>query len=871
MRGRAGKRGTRREWLLAGLVCLALPPLQVEPCFAAPGSDPAGSIRNRQPVASDDAATTTEGMEIDIHVLANDQDPDADPLRVTRVTRALHGSALLNGDESVRYQPTTGFAGIDRFTYAVSDTRGGTATATVTVRVIDLPDTPVAEKQSLETEEDTALAITLQASDADLDPLHFSILEPPTHGTLQGSPPDVSYLPKADYHGPDHFVFAVEDGRGGHDTATVRIDVRPVPDGPVARDDQAETPERIAIDIPVLANDHDPDGDLLRVVRVTHSGHGTVVVNGDDTVRYQPRAGFVGLDGFAYTITDGRETATATASVHIRDLPDAPVAEEQHLRTNEDTALAITLGAHDPDADPLIFHIQRPPVRGTLRGTAPDVSYLPEADYHGPDHFIFAVEDGRGGRSVARISLRVLPVPDAPRVQDDEADTRERIAVDVPVLANDRDPDGDPLRLIRVTQGANGSVLVNGDDTLRYQPRDDFVGTDGFTYTVSDGRRTATATVTIRVRDVPDAPVAEGGRLQTWEDTVLAITLSAHDRDGDALVFEIERPPDHGTLRGSPPDVSYLPHPDYHGPDQFVFRVEDGDGGYDVAKISLRVLPVSDAPRAADDAVETPERIAVDIPVLENDRDPDGDRLRVVEVTHAANGSVLVNGDDTVRYQPRGSFSGRDGFAYTITDDQGETATATVSVHVLDRPEPPVAEAQQLRTNEDTVLAITLGAHDPDGDPLLFRIERPPAHGTLEGTPPDLSYMPAPDYRGADDFVFAVEDGRGGRHHATVAIDVTSVQDRPKARDDEADTREGAGIDIAVLRNDRDADGDLLGVIRVTQGANGIVLINGDDSLHYRPRESYTGPDRFAYTVSDGHGGTATATVSVRVHPGAGP
>ena len=266
---------------------------------------------------------------------------------------------------------------------------------------------------------------------------------------------------------------------------------------PVAVDDAAWTKEGMVVDIPVLRN----DGDRLRVVSVTQGANGSVLVNGDDTLRYQPSEGFTGLDGFAYTVADDRgNAATARVSVRVEDVPHAPVAENQRLQTDEDVALPLTLLGSDADDDALSFRIQRPPVQGSLAGSLPNLLYTPNADYNGYDSFVFGVDDGQGGSDTGTVSIRIRPVGDAPVVGSDEAETKAGMAVDVEVLTNDGDADGDALEIVGVTQGANGSVLINGDDTLRYQPNEGFKGLDGFTYTVGDAEgHTATATVSVRV------------------------------------------------------------------------------------------------------------------------------------------------------------------------------------------------------------------------------------------------------------------------------------------------------------------------------------------------------------------------------------
>ena len=326
---RANERATPRSWpamlsCLALIVCVRLGVCEPSRAQIVDPTEPAAqaiaaTMRHGAPSARDDEALTTEGRVVDIEVLANDHAPGGAAVRVVEVTRATHGWVLVNGDDTLRYHPNTGFIGLDGFAYTIADADGRTATAAVTVRVEDAPDAPVAENQALRTDEDTELAIVLVGSDADADTLAFQIERFPAHGSLAGTPPEVSYRPDADYHGADAFVFSVNDGRGGRDVATVWIRVHPVADIPLAADDAVVTTEGMVVDIEVLANDRDPDGDSVRVVGVTRAANGWVLVNGDDTLRYQPHSGFTGLDGFAYTIADADDrTATAAVSVTVR-------------------------------------------------------------------------------------------------------------------------------------------------------------------------------------------------------------------------------------------------------------------------------------------------------------------------------------------------------------------------------------------------------------------------------------------------------------------------------------------------------------------------------------------------------------------------
>jgi hypothetical protein len=181
----------------------------------------------------------------------------------------------------------------------------------------------------------------------------------------------------------------------------------------------------------------------------------------------------------------------------------------------------------------------------------------------------------------------------APRAADDSAVTDEDTPVDIDVLANDSDADGDPLLVTAVTQGAIGNVAINRDGTVHYAPNPDANGSDAFTYTVSDG-----------------------------------------------------------------------------------------DEGEADATVHVDVRPVNDPPVAVDDVTATKTATPVDIAVLANDADPDGDTLTVESVAPSEHGTTSVNGDGSIRFVPEGGFVGIDTFSYTVTDAHGGSATASVRVDV---------------------------------------------------------------------------------------------------------------------------------------------------------------------------------------------
>ena len=107
-----------------------------------------------------------------------------------------------------------------------------------------------------------------------------------------------------------------------------------------------------------------------------------------------------------------------------------------------------------------------------------------------------------------------------------------------------------------------------------------------------------------------DAPVADDQAATTAEDTPVAITLTGSDPEGDALTFTVTGGPSHGTLSGAAPNLTYIPAPNYNGPDSFTFVVNDGTVDSNLATVSVTVNPVNDAPTANGQAVATAEDTA---------------------------------------------------------------------------------------------------------------------------------------------------------------------------------------------------------------------------------------------------------------------
>ena len=259
--------------------------------------------------------------------------------------------------------------------------------------------------------------------------------------------------------------------------------------------------------------------------------------------------------------------------------------------------------------------------------------------------------------------------------------------------------------------------------------------------------------------------------------------------------------------------------------------------------------------------------------MLANDTDPDGDTLTITASSDPPNGTASCSAT-ACDYTPNAGYSGPDSFTYTITDGNGGFDAATVSATVNAGNSAPDAVDDSATVNEDSsgnAIDVLANDTDPDGDTLTITGNSDPANGTATCSATSCSYTPDAGYSGPDSFTYTISDGNGGTDTATVSVSVTvsPVNNPPNAVDDTATVdADSTGNDIKALSNDTDPDGDTLTITEVTQGARGAVAITGGGSgLTYEPDKGYSGPDSFAYTISDGNGGFDTATVTITVLP----
>jgi hypothetical protein len=563
---------------------------------------------------------------------------------------------------------------------------------------------PIAQNDSASVAGGASVPIDVLANDSDPDgdALAITAVAAPAHGVASIAGSAIVYTPAVGFTGTDTFRYTVGDGHGGAAGASVSVTVGAAPNRPPhAEADSANTTFGRPVTIGVLANDSDPDGDALAIASVTQPASGRAVIEGTSIV-FTPSPGFSGVARFTYTIDDGRGgMSSATVSVVVAARPNrAPAAADDAATTAFAAPVTIDVLANDtdPDGDALSIASVGAPASGTAAVSGTSIVYTPATGFSGIDRFTYTISDGRGGTSRATVTVTVLPQPDRPPLAvDDAATTAFATPVAIDVLANDSDPDGDPLTISGVTAPANGSVSASGA-TITYTPAAAFSGTDRFTYTIDDGRGgSASANVTVTVGAAPDRPpVAVDDAATTVSGTQVTIDVLANDSDpdGDPLTIQSVTAPSLGAATISGGRIVYTPAAGVVGTDNFTYTISDGRGGTATANVTVTITPPpNNPPIAADDAATTAFATPVTIDVLANDRDPDGDALTIVSVTTPTGGAATIRNNEIV-YTPAVTFTGLDTFTYTISDGHEHTASATVTVDVLPIPRPDDGRAR---------------------------------------------------------------------------------------------------------------------------------------------------------------------------------
>lgn len=414
--------------------------------------------------------------------------------------------------------------------------------------------------------------------------------------------------------------------------------------------------------------------------------------------------------------------------VAVTDENDAPVAVDDDATTTEDTTLDLPVsGAGSPaandtdqDGDTLTVTAVSAPSNGTVNITAGQIHFTPAGNAcgTGAGGFTYTVGDGNGGAGTGTVTVDITCVDDPPDANDDAATVGEdSVPTSIDVLANDVDPESNPISVTGVGSPSHGSAGFTADH-VNYTPDANYCGTDAFTYTISGGD---VANVAVTVTCVNDAPIAVDDAKSATEDTPLSFPASdllTNDSDvdaGDTLTVTGVSASVGGTAQLVSGTITFTPSGNLCTPTPagFDYAVSDGHGGTDTGTVTVTVSCVNDPPVANDDSRTVAEDSGETTfsTLLANDTDVENDTITITDASNPPNGSTTFNAT-SVSYTPDADYCGTDSFTYTVNG--GDTATVTVNVTCVN--DTPVVDLDSTTGgNGSTATFIETDPHVGDG------------------------------------------------------------------------------------------------------------------------------------------------------------
>jgi hypothetical protein len=857
-------------------------------------------------------------------LLSNDVDLENDPLRIVSVTPNMGGQVVIDSvTNAVIFTPTTDLVSnaIGNFSYVVSDSKGNTAEATVTLNWNNQPPLATADEIPLIQLEPLLIAgnqLLANDTDPNNDILQLVNVSGGVNGTasLDSRTQQITFTPDSaavSSTGMAQFRYEISDGNTHSASAVVTLTYSPPPSQPspdqpsptpdlpnqppVAGNDFLEIGEQASRNInpsELLSNDSDLNGDPLTITGIVSSDKGTATLASDGNITFTRDAAFAGTGGFVYQISDNKG-GVATAQVTVSGIMPPPSPnplqlgnDEKSTFKNQPVVLSFALLLlndsilNNATVKPNIIEVNNA-TNGTVElGGADNVIFKPNQDFVGEAGFDYIAVDSDGHRATAHVTI---PVKNQPPIATDDNIAGTLIDfstfVDTPLIltadqlkANDFDLDGDPIPITSAGAVDGGNVSLDlAQQTIQFIPNPGFIGAGHFTYAIADANQElGKATVTVIVEEhfgIPDTRSVQ-------KNTVLTVTTAdlLHNDQRLGLAITDVAKATHGTVNfdKTTGKISFTPDANFTGEANFQYQLIDNRGKVDHATVTITVM--NTPPIAVPDTTISPLQgtlLLTTAELLANDRDADPqDKLTITKVDKAQNGTVELQGEQ-IFFTPMPNSSGGSpaSFEYTVTDTSGATAQAQVTMTVNT---PPLAQPDTVKVNANETLIIKtqdLLQNDSDVNPqdkLQITTVDNAQHGTVIKQGEAILFTPKANFFGEASFDYTITDG-----HDTAKAQVTiMVNAIPIAQADQATILANQTLTLSandLLKNDSDSDSlDKLTITTVNNAQNGTVILRGETIL-FTPTKDFSGEASFDYTVTDNAGATATAQVTITIEP----
>ena len=870
---------------------------------------------NSPPDARNDAGATQVGRSITLPLLANDIDPDNDPLSIGIRPRLVDGSdtpgfTSTTDDGEFLFRPSQ--PGIFLFEYAATDLTTSDL-ALIRIEVTEEAENrpPIAVRDDVVLALNEARLVRALENDGDPDGDLFSFSDIGANPNLNIElVPGVGFTVSmgAQAGRVEVFDYRVSDGEFESQPTQVvvtRSDEQFDDAPPVAVADTARVRPGRTSRVFALRNDFDPEGLPLAIVASDAPDEVDASIGGDGGwLEVRPAAEQTLPVSVLYTVADEAEQVAASNVQLVMVRPDEPntppIARTDVGFTVEDQPVIISVIANDSDPESDGFSVAAiadAPSGGSavIAADGAAVTYTPAPGFTGTDEFSYLLRDTEGGESVGLVRVAVLPVSrtNSPPIAADDLDfgpfQADGSTVVLDVLQNDIDPDGDQVFVTDIVTGGSDAAIAESGSQIQFSLPNSIgeTVTVSFVYRISDGRLgTDEATVQFTIEPIvepvppianPDvaAPVAEG------ESVTVDVVANDTDPDGDDTALRIVSvDPASATFDARSVTVTAPAETT-----EVRYTIEDTDGLQASSFVTIEVkenLPpevqsINLGPFFSDEAVP-----AIDLSDFVTDPDNTLDELVFAGVSGAIGGTTLLDRDAAdnrvVTFQPAPDFDGLGGFAFTVQDPAGNLVSGQVNIELTgpsNRPPEGFDQVLQIEAGVDLSLNVDTLFDDPDTDQVLsYEIVTQPGNQlSLSGDLPNLTLnVPITAVAGQTEFAIQATDPEGESAQATVTVTISETQTGPPVPGvvPEQDINQGESAEFDVLAAAIDTLGT--GALQVTSAtltdaAAGTVSTNGS-TIVFQSSDTFNGVATIQYIITDdreGSGGEATGAATAVV------
>ncbi|MGC9036977.1 MAG: cadherin domain-containing protein, partial [Verrucomicrobiia bacterium] len=709
---------------------------------------------------------------------------------------------------NVTYTPAANYNGSDSFTFKVNDGQLDSAVATVTISVTAVNDAPVVQSATFTIPENSAngtVVGTVTATDIEGDSITFSIISGNTGDTFAINPTTgqitVNNNTLLDYEQNPTWTLTIQATDNGtpsqSGTGTITINLQNVNEAPIINNQSfsiAENSVNGSFVGTVVATDVDA-GQTLTYAIISGNTNGTFTINsanGNITIANNAMLNYEAIPQWQLKVkvTDNGSpslSSTGTVTIVVLDVNENPVINPQSFTVPENSANGTVVGnvvATDPDAGQSLTYVI---VSGNTNGAFAinsangqlTVANSAVLNYEVTPVWTLVVsvtDNGSPNLSAsAQITVNLSNVNEPPSLAPATFTINENSSPGTVVgTVTATDPDAGTVFSYSIVGGNTNNTFsinpISGQITVANSALLNYEQTPVWTLSVratdnGTPQLYADATVTINLNNVNDPPTITNQTFSVAENsangTVVGTVIASDEDSGQTLTYSITAGNTNTTFAINPSTGQITVNDgqllDHETVPVWQLTVQVTDNGTPVksntATITINITDVNEPPTANPQNVTTPEDTA--LPITLTGTDPENATLTYTIVTAPSHG-ILSGTPPNVTYIPSPNYNGGDSFTFKVNDGQYDSSIATVSITVMPVNDPPVANPQTVTTPEDTAVSITLTGSDIENDPLTFAIVAGPAHGTLSGTPPNVTYTPAANYNGSDSFTFKV-------------------------------------------------------------------------------------------------------------------